>query len=387
MDNPELKAASDRNIPVIRRAEMLAELLKLKPTSVAIGGTHGKTTTTSMVGEVLTHAKLDPTLVVGGVVKSLNVNAVLGTGDVVVAEADEFDRSFLQLKPTYSVITSIDVDHMESYENQEDLLAAFTQFANAVPFYGAAVVCADDPLVQLILPGISRPVITYGLTDETGYSAEGISYQDINTRFMAKEKGKSLGEISLKVPGAHNVKNALAVIALSREMNIDFGIVQEALGAFTGVKRRFEIKGTFQDILVVDDYAHHPTEVSATLRAIKNGFDRRLVTVFQPHLYSRTKALYEDFARSLLLSDVVIVTEIYPAREEPIPGITGRLITTATRSMGHEQTYWIPRKEDVVETLKNVVKPGDMVITLGAGNIWQVCNEYVSYLKKEIVSA
>lgn len=387
MDNPELKAAGEKNIPIIRRAEMLAELLKLKPTSVAIGGTHGKTTTTSMVGKVLTHAGLDPTLIVGGVVKSLNVNAVLGSGDVVVAEADEFDRSFLQLRPTYSVITSIDVDHMDSYENEEDLLGAFTQFANAVPFYGAAVVCADEPLVQLILPRISRPVITYGFTDGTEFSANGMTYNEIHSRFVAREKGKPLGEISLKVPGAHNVKNALAVVALSRQMNIDFPIVQEALGAFTGVKRRFEIKATIQDIMVVDDYAHHPTEVSATLRAIKNGWDRRLVTVFQPHLYSRTKELYEDFARSLLLSDVVIVTEIYPAREEPIPGVTGQLIITATRSMGHKEAYWVPEKKHVVEKLQGVVTQGDLVITLGAGNIWQVCDEYVTYLKKATVAA
>ncbi|MFQ6616786.1 MAG: UDP-N-acetylmuramate--L-alanine ligase, partial [Fidelibacterota bacterium] len=354
-------------------------------TSCVVTGTHGKTTTTSMLGEVLTHAGLDPTLVVGGVVKSLNVNAGLGSGDIVVAEADEFDRSFLQLSPTYSIITSIDVDHMESYENQEDFLGAFTQFANAVPFYGSAVVCADEPLIQAILPRISRPVITYGLTDETGYSAGTITYEQVHSRFMLKEKGKSQGEVHLRVPGAHNVKNALAVIALGREMNIDFPILQEALEAFTGVKRRFEIKGTFQDILVVDDYAHHPTEVSATLRAIKNGWNRRLVTVFQPHLYSRTRELYEDFGRSLLLSDVVIVTEIYPAREEPIPGVDGQLIVNATRSMGHKDAYWIPEKEDVVGKLKEVVIPGDLVITLGAGNIWQVCDEYVTALKKESV--
>ncbi|MFQ6674294.1 MAG: UDP-N-acetylmuramate--L-alanine ligase, partial [Fidelibacterota bacterium] len=326
-------------------------------------------------------------LVVGGVVKSLNINAVLGSGDVIVVEADEFDRSFLQLSPTYSVITNIDTDHMECYENQDDLLNAFIQFANAVPFYGAVVACADEPFVQQILPDISRPVITYGLTEATDYSASNATYHETQSDFTVKENDSTLGDIRLKVPGAHNVKNALATVALALEMNIEFDTIREALGTFTGVKRRFEIKGVFDDVMVVDDYAHHPTEVSATLRSIKNGWDRRLVTVLQPHLFTRTREFYEDFARSLLISDVVVVTDVYSAREDPIDGVSGKLIVNAAKSMGHEQTYWVPVKDNIVRKLTELVKPGDLVITLGAGDIWRVCDEYVRVLQRENVAA
>lgn len=380
MDNIELQAARDRNIPMIPRAEMLAELLKLKAISIAVGGTHGKTTTTSMIGAVLTEANLDPTLVVGGVVRSLDINAVLGSGDVIVAEADEFDRSFLQLNPTYSIITTIDTDHMECYDNQGDLLKAFTQFANAVPFYGSVVACLDEPLVQRILPQISRPFITYGLSDQADFRAQNVQFHEIYTDFLVKEHNTILGEIHLKIPGAHNVKNALAAIALGLEMNVNFATIQEALEGFTGVKRRFEIKGIFNGIMVVDDYAHHPTEVSATLNAIKSGWDRRLISVFQPHLYSRTRDFYEDFARSFLISDLTVVTDIYPAREKPIKGISGELIVNSAKSLGSENIYWVKDKENIIETLTEIVEPGDLVITLGAGDIWQVCDQFIQTL-------
>ncbi len=300
VDNPELQRAKDKQIPIIRRAEMLSELLKLKQISIAVGGTHGKTTTTSMMGAVLTEALLDPTLVVGGVVKSLDVNALLGQGDVIVAEADEFDKSFLQLTPTYAIITNIDTDHMDCYDSEEDLLNAFAQYANATPFYGAVVACVDEPLIKRILPDISRPVITYGFSGDAEFQAERRLYREVRSTFVVKHRGEELGEVEMMVPGAHNIKNALAVIALGTEMNIDFNTISNGLKQFSGVKRRFEIKGIFDDVMVVDDYAHHPTEVSATLRAIKNGWDRRLVAVFQPHLYSRTQDLYENFARSFL---------------------------------------------------------------------------------------
>ena len=387
VDNPELQRAKDKQIPIIRRAEMLSELLKLKQTSIAVGGTHGKTTTTSMMGAVLTEALLDPTLVVGGVVKNLDVNALLGQGDVIVAEADEFDKSFLQLTPTYAIITNIDTDHMDCYDSEEDLLNAFAQYANAIPFYGAVVACVDEPLIKRILPDISRPVITYGFSGDAEFQAERRLYREVRSTFVVKHRGKELGEVEMMVPGAHNVKNALAVIALGTEMNIDFNTISNGLKQFSGVKRRFEIKGIFDDVMVVDDYAHHPTEVSATLRAIKNGWDRRLVAVFQPHLYSRTQDLYEDFARSFLISDVLLVTDVYPAREEPIAGVTGELITNMAKSMGHENVYWVEDKKRLVAAMKALVEPGDLVITMGAGDIWRICDKYAAILEKEVVEA
>ena len=387
VDNPELQYAKDKQIPIIRRAEMLSELLKLKQTSIAVGGTHGKTTTTSMMGAVLTEALLDPTLVVGGVVKSLDVNALLGQGDVIVAEADEFDKSFLQLTPTYAIITNIDTDHMDCYDSEEDLLNAFAQYANATPFYGAVVACVDEPLIKRILPDISRPVITYGFSGDAEFQAERRLYREVRSTFVVKHQGKKLGEVEMMVPGAHNIKNALAVIALGTEMNIDFNTISNGLKQFSGVKRRFEIKGIFDDVMVVDDYAHHPTEVSATLRAIKNGWDRRLVAVFQPHLYSRTQDLYEDFARSFLISDVLLVTDVYPAREEPIAGVTGELITNMAKSMGHENVYWVEDKKRLVAAMKALVEPGDLVITMGAGDIWRICDKYAAMLEKEAVEA
>ena len=387
VDNPELQCAKDKQIPIIRRAEMLSELLKLKQTSIAVGGTHGKTTTTSMMGAVLTEALLDPTLVVGGVVKSLDVNALLGQGDVIVAEADEFDKSFLQLTPTYAIITNIDTDHMDCYDSEEDLLNAFAQYANATPFYGAVVACVDEPLIKRILPDISRPVITYGFSGDAEFQAERRLYREARSTFVVKHQGKKLGEVEMMVPGAHNIKNALSVIALGTEMNIDFNTISNGLKQFSGVKRRFEIKGIFDDVMVVDDYAHHPTEVSATLRAIKNGWDRRLVTVFQPHLYSRTQDLYEDFARSFLISDVLLVTDVYPAREKPIAGVTGELITNMAKSMGHENVYWVEDKKRLVAAMKALVEPGDLVITMGAGDIWRICDKYAAMLEKEAVEA
>lgn len=386
-DNPELKRAKKKLIPIIRRAEMLGELLKLKQTSVAISGTHGKTTTTSMMGSVLTEAGMDPTLVVGGVVKSLDVNALLGQGDVIVVEADEFDKSFLQLTPTYAIITNIDSDHMDCYDSEQDLLNAFAQYANATPFYGAVVACVDEPMVKRILPDISRPVITYGFSGDAEFQADSRVYREVRSTFVAKHREEELGEVELIVPGAHNIKNALAVIALGMEMEINFDTISNGLKHFSGVKRRFEIKGVFDDVMIVDDYAHHPTEVSATLRAIKNGWDRRLVTVFQPHLYSRTQNFYEDFARSFLISDVLIVTDVYPAREEPLAGVTGELITNMAKSMGHENVYWVEDKKRLIAAMKALVEPGDLVITMGAGDIWRICDEYAAMLGKEAVKA
>lgn len=385
-ENAELQAARDKNILSIPRAEMLAEILKLKPISIAVGGTHGKTTTTSMIGAVLTGANLDPTLVVGGVLRSLDVNAVLGSGDIIVAEADEFDQSFLKLSPTYSVITTIDRDHMECYDNQDDLLRAFTQFANAIPFYGSAIACTDEPLVQDILPQIDRPTLTYGFSPGADIRAENVRYYEIHSDFLVKQGNTTLGEMRLQVPGGHNVKNSLAAVVVGLEMDVDFDTIKNALGDFTGVRRRFEIKGVFHEIMVVDDYAHHPTEVTATLNAVKNGWDRRVVAVFQPHLYTRTRDFYEEFARSFMISDIAVVTDIYPAREKPIEGISGELIVESAKSFGHKSIHWIENKEEIVERVAGMVTPGDLVITLGAGDIWQICDRFVTVLKQQKVA-
>jgi UDP-N-acetylmuramate--alanine ligase len=276
---------------------------------------------------------------------------------------------------------------MDCYDSEQDLLNAFAQYANATPFYGAVVACVDEPMVKRILPDISRPVITYGFSGDAEFQADSRVYREVRSTFVAKHREEELGEVELIVPGAHNIKNALAVIALGMEMEINFDTISNGLKQFSGVKRRFEIKGVFDDVMIVDDYAHHPTEVSATLRAIKNGWDRRLVTVFQPHLYSRTQNFYEDFARSFLISDVLIVTDVYPAREEPLAGVTGELITNMAKSMGHENVYWVEDKKRLIAAMKALVEPGDLVITMGAGDIWRICDEYAAMLGKEAVKA
>ncbi|MBC8174800.1 MAG: UDP-N-acetylmuramate--L-alanine ligase [Candidatus Marinimicrobia bacterium] len=383
LDNPEIHAARDNNIPIIRRAEMLGELLKLKERSIAVAGTHGKTTTTSMIGALLTEAGIDPTIVVGGVVKSLDVNAILGSGNTIVVEADEFDRSFLQLQPTYSIITTIDLDHMECYQNKTDLFNSFTQFANAVPFYGAVIACLDEPYIQNILPDIHRPVISYGFSNQADLQAKSVAFNEMDTNFQVQQNGSVLGKIHLNVPGKHNVCNALAVVALGLELNLDFKTIQTGLNSFQGVQRRQEIKGVFNDLMVMDDYAHHPTEVLATLEAIKQGWNRRLVSVFQPHLYSRTQKFYEEFARSFLLSDVLIVTDIYPAREEPIEGLTGKVITDAAKRFGHKNVHWVEDKNAIVDLLEKIASPGDIIITMGAGDIWKINDEFVNLLTEK----
>lgn len=383
--NPEVVEANRRKIPVISRAEMLAELLKLKPTSIAVGGTHGKTTTTSLLGTVLTHADLDPTLIVGGVVKSLDVNAVLGKGEIIVAEADEFDRSFLHLTPTYAIITTVDHDHMECYQDEHDLVHSFAQFANAVPFYGAVSVCMDQSLISKVIPYISRPLITSGMSVEADYSAAHIVFDQTATTFDLLQNGSLLGTLNLQIPGTHNVMNAMTVTALCLEMGMDFDTIAQGMQSFTGVRRRFEIKGKFDDILVVDDYAHHPTEVGATLEAVRKAWKRRIIAVFQPHLFSRTRDFYQDFASALTIADCIIITDVYPAREQPIAGVNGKLIVDAAISLGHDKVHWIPQKTDIPARLLEMVNSGDIVITMGAGDIWKMGDEFATLLEQEVV--
>jgi UDP-N-acetylmuramate--alanine ligase len=382
--NPEVAAARDRGIPVIRRAEMLAEIMRLKQ-GVAIAGTHGKTTTTSLTGMVLTEAGFDPTIVVGGQVRILGTNARLGKGDFLVAEADEYDRSFLELTPVVAVVTNVGADHLDCYRDLSDILDAFVVFANRVPFYGAVIACADDPGVRQILPRIKRRIVTYGETREASLRAREIRLEASGTSFEVWEgETWSLGSVRLAIPGRHNVANALAAIAVGRELSIPFPTIARALAAFTGVVRRFETKGERDGVLVVDDYAHHPTEITATLAAARQLYPgRRLVVVFQPHLYSRTRDFAAEFGRSLLGSDVAIVTDVYPSREKPMAGVTGEIVVRAARDAGHGNVSYMSEKKDVSGELVRLVHSGDVVLTLGAGDVVRIGEEFLKIRSKD----
>ncbi len=380
--NPELVAATEKKIPVIRRAEMLAELMRMKY-GIAIAGTHGKTTTTSMTSLVLMDGGLDPTVIVGGKLSSFGgTNARLGHGEYTVVEADEFDRSFLQLTPVIAAITTLEREHLDIYTDLEDIKRAFVEFANKVPFYGFVILCLDEPSIQEILPLIRKKVVTYGLNAQSDLRAVGISFDANRSRYTLLHRGSDLGEIHLNVPGLHNIKNSLAAIGIGLELGIEFDKIKEAVESFTGVYRRMEIKANIDDVMVVDDYAHHPTEVQATLSALKSGWpEKRVVAVFQPHLYSRTRDFHDEFGRSFLNADVLVVTEIYPAREEPIQGITGELIVNDARAFGHKEAYYVSDKKELPDFLLKIKKPGDIIVTLGAGDISRIGEEFINKMK------
>lgn len=381
IDNPEVQEAIRRKIPVIKRAEMLAELMRLK-FGIAIAGTHGKTTTTSLVGAVLSEGDLDPTLIIGGRVRALDTNAKLGDSQFLVAEADEYDKSFLKLIPTIAVITNIEPDHLDSYENLDDLKNSFVSFANKVPFYGRVIVCLDHPGVQEILSRIERSITTYGFNKQADIQAHGVEHQEGGVSFSFNHMNYNMGKVRLKIPGEHNVLNALAAIAVGFELDIPFEKIKAGLEKFSGVSRRFEQKAQINDIMIVDDYAHHPSEIMATLKAARSGWpNRRIIAVFQPHLYSRTRDFYMDFARSFFQVDIVLFTDVYPAREKPIPGIDGKLIADTAISMGHREVHYVQDKNQISEYLLQLVQPGDMVITLGAGDIWKMGNSFIDLLK------
>jgi UDP-N-acetylmuramate--alanine ligase len=382
-DNPEVAEAQRRKIPVIRRAEMLAEVMRLKY-GIGIAGTHGKTTTTSMVSLVLMEGGIDPTVIVGGRLRGLaGSNARLGKGEFIVVEADEFDRSFLSITPTIAVLTTLETDHLDCYRDLDDIKSAFVQFAAKVPFYGFVVLCMDEPALQDIMPKIRNKIITYGLNSQADLQAVDLVHRKNTTRFIAVRDGKDLGEIELQIPGKHNVQNALAAIAVGLELNVPFASVKAGIEKFTGVFRRWEVKAEVNGITVVDDYAHHPTEIRATLAAAKAGWRRRVIGVFQPHLYSRTRDFYDEFGRAFFNADVLVLTDVYPAREEPIQGVSGELIANAAREFGHKQVRYIPEKKSVPGYLMSIVQPGDMVITMGAGDIWKFGEEFVGKLKEK----
>ena len=373
-DNPEILAAENKQVPVIRRAEMLAELLKVKPTSIAIAGTHGKTTTCSMLGEILTTADFHPTMVIGGIVNKFQSNTISGSGDVIVVEADEFDRSFLTLRPTMGLITNLDLEHLDCYENLEDLQMAFTQFANAVPFYGKVGVCIDNHNAASIIPNIKRPVVTFGVNEDAEIQASNLQFDNNHSTFTLSIHGEPRGELTVHVPGEHNVKNALGAAVLALELDTPFDKIQAGLDQYTGVRRRFDIKYTTdKNIMIVDDYAHHPSEVSATLKAAKTGWNNRIIAIFQPHLFTRTRDFYHDFAEAFLQADILIVTNIYEARENPLPGITAQIISDEAERLGHNHVEFIPEQTNIPARLKEIVQANDMIITMGAGNIWRQC--------------
>jgi UDP-N-acetylmuramate--alanine ligase len=382
LDNPELAEAFRRKIPTVRRAEMLAEVMRLKY-GIGIAGTHGKTTTTSMVSLVLMEGGLDPTVIVGGKLTGLGgTNARLGKGDFIVVEADEFDRSFLSITPTVAVLTTLETDHLDCYRDLEDIKGAFVQFANKVPFYGFIVMCLDEPALQDIMPQLSKKkIITYGLTPQADVQAVDIVHRENMVTFTVVKQYAELGSISLQLPGKHNVQNALAAVSVGLELGVPFEKVKAGIDKFTGVYRRWEKKGEANGIVVYDDYAHHPTECKATLSGVKAGWRKRVVCVFQPHLYSRTRDFYEEFGKAFLLADVLVVTDVYPAREEPIQGVSGELITQAAMQFGHKDVHYVKDKAQVVETLSQITRAGDIVVTMGAGDIWKYGEQFLRSLK------
>jgi UDP-N-acetylmuramate--alanine ligase len=383
-ENPEIATARERKIPVVRRAEMLAEVMRLKY-GIGIAGTHGKTTTTSMVSLVLIEGQIDPTVIVGGRLHGLaGSNARLGKGDFIVVEADEFDRTFLSLTPTIAVLTTLETDHLDCYRDLEDIKSAFIQFAQKVPFYGFVVLCLDEPALQEIMPKLRKKIVSYGLNGQADLQGVDLVHRQNRTTFTVLYHGTELGPVELQIPGKHNVQNALAAIAVGLELEIPFAAIKAGIEKFTGVFRRWEVKAELPGgIMVVDDYAHHPTEIRATLSGAKAGWRRRVVCVFQPHLYSRTRDFYDEFGRAFFNADVLVMTDVYPAREEPIQGVSGELIVNAAREFGHKQVHYVPDKKDVPAFLRTIAQKGDLIITMGAGDIWKFGEEFIAMMRKQ----
>lgn len=383
-DNPEVVEARRNHIPVIQRAEMLAELMRLKKFGIAIAGSHGKTSTTSMVSWMMAEAGLDPTIVVGGKVDSLGGNAKLGEGEFLVAEADESDGSFLKLSPVLEVVTNIDLEHLDFYNDLDEIKAGFLKFIDKIPFYGAVILCLDDENVVDLLPQIGKRYITYGLNGQADLYAENISFKDGRVQFTVHKEDQCLGEINLAPPGKHNVYNALAAICIGLELEIPFELIQKGLNSFEGVQRRMQKKGEIDGITVVDDYGHHPTEIRATLDAIKTAWpDKRLVVLFQPHRYSRTKGLFKEFITAFHRADFLVLTDIYAASEQPMEGVTSEKLLEEIEKHGQRYTQLIPSVETMAEQVAGLVSDGDLVLTLGAGNIVRVGEELLELLAKK----
>ena len=380
-DNPEVAAAAQASIPVIPRAEMLAELMRLKY-SVAIAGAHGKTTTTSIVASVLAAGGLDPTVVIGGKLKSIGTNAVLGQGDFIVAEADESDGSFLKYSPAIAVVTNIDREHLDFYEDIEAIKSVFLDFIDRIPFYGLAVLCLDNESIQDLIPEIKKRYTTYGMSSQADFQIRDVSFEKRRSHFSIYKEGQKLGDLTLNLPGIHNVYNATASVAVGIELDVPFADIKTALETLEGVQRRLEVKGDVNQITVVDDYGHHPTEIKTTLEAVEKCWpDNRKVVVFQPHRYSRTQALFDEFTRSFYQSDVLLVLPIYAAGEKKIEGLSGRDLCEGIKAHGHKDVFCAADARDALGFLKKNVKPGDLVLTLGAGDVFKVGEQLLEALK------
>jgi UDP-N-acetylmuramate--alanine ligase len=390
-DNPEVAAARQRRIPVIPRAEMLAELMRLRY-GIAVAGAHGKTTTTSMIALVLERAGLDPTAVIGGRLRAFGSNARLGRGDYMVVEADESDRSFLKLTPSIAVVTNIDREHMESYGSWAALQQAFLDFVNKVPFYGFVVACVDDPAVRALVPGMTRRVLTYALDRTPGAPAPALVARGLRLEAFGSScrlvgatppgDERELGELRLRVPGRHNMQNALAAVAVGLEIGIPFDRIAVGLSEFEGAERRFQLRGEASGVMVVDDYGHHPTEIAAVIAAARAGIDRRVLVVFQPHRYSRTRDLMPEFGAALAAADEVVLTEIYAASEAPIPRVTAEALAEAVRAATSRPVHLVRTLDELPDAVAALARPGDMVITLGAGSIGTVGDRILEHLRR-----
>jgi UDP-N-acetylmuramate--alanine ligase len=382
-DNPEVVEAHKMKTPVIPRAEMLAELMRLKY-GIAVAGAHGKTTTTSIVASVLAAAHLDPTFVIGGRVNQAGTTARLGKGDYFVVEADESDRSFLMLAPVVAVVTTIDREHLDQYSSLEDIQGAFIQFVNRVPFYGAAILCIDEPNVQAILPSVKRPIITYGTSSQADLVISDVKLEGLGSEFRLTYKGEDLGLFGLThPPGMHNVRNAAAAAAVALYLNVPADLIREGLVKFAGVGRRFDIKGVVNEITVVDDYGHHPVEIRATLEAARGCKFNRLLVLFQPHRYSRTQHLWDEFCRAFNQADILVLLDIYAASEAPIPGVTSETLAGAIREAGHKNVHYFHSMHEGIEYLLKQARRGDAILTIGAGNVSRASNEFMVLLGTE----
>ena len=377
--NPEVRAALEKGIPVIPRAEMLAELMRMKH-GILVAGSHGKTTTTSILAWLLAEGGLDPTMVIGGKLNSLGSNARLGQGQLLVAEADESDGTFLKLAPTYAVITNIDPEHLDHYGTVERLEQAFVDFANKVPFYGLVVLCGDHPRVQNIIPRVRKRMVTYGFSPQADYRALQPRLQPGWVSFAVQARGRELGRVRLKMNGSHNILNGLAAIAVADELQVPFTVVERALASFEGIQRRFTRRGEQAGITVVDDYGHHPEEIRVTLEGARQVFQGRLVVVFQPHRYTRTRDLAEQFHTAFHLADVLVVMDIYPAGEQPIAGVDAAGLVEGIKAKGHRRVGYLPDRAAVVSWLLDNCRPGDLVITMGAGDVWRVGEDLLARL-------
>ncbi len=379
--NPEVLRARQLQIPVIPRAEMLAELMRLKY-GLAVAGTHGKTTTTSLIAAVLANAKLDPTVVIGGRLNVLGYNARLGQGRFLVAEADESDGTFLLLSPTIVVVTNIDREHLDYYGSMDRMQVAYLEFVNRIPFYGRAILCLDNINVRAMLPHVRKRYVTYGLGPDAEIRGTALTVTELETRCEVWRGRDRLGEILLQLPGSHYAQNALAAVAAALELNIPFDQIRKALASFAGIERRFEIKGEVAGVLVVDDYAHHPEEVRATLRAAREGFDRRIVALFQPHRYSRTRDLFEAFLSAFDEADIVVLTEIYGAGEEATVDVSAEKLYEALKRRGHAEVHFVPKRGDMALAVLPLIEAGDMILTLGAGDIFSTAGDLLKVLRE-----